>query len=539
MMKARSWTYGLAAAVISSITMANGSLLSAAGEPTLLDAVQRHDIQGVRALLNQRVDVNARRGDGITALAWAVHKDDLETTNLLLGAGADVNAANDLAVTPLMLAVTNGNPAMVERLLKAKAEPNAARSTGETAMTFAARTGQTAVIKLLLAAGAAADPKIGDRGQTPLMWAAAEGHTDAVKLLLEVGASAETMTKVIKVGAPNGHYIANRKPLERVDKTRSVLTILWPKDGDDDMTRYEGGMTPILFAIDRGHQDVVRLLLDAGVKVDGANPNGLTPLQFAMIRRNEPLALMLLERGADPNNAGPGFPPLHLAAYVGQPAVAKALIARGADVNARMMKPYRLIELLEIGVNVYPGSGLFTKIGATPFMAAAYHGQVDIMRQLLAAGADPFLTAKGGETALILAAGLGRPEPSNVTYHVWKETEQIEAIKLCLQLGLNINAQNQWGQTALHGAAFQDDAHVIEFLAANGAWLDATDWQDQTPLRIAQGHEICCSTYHVQLLAAAALVKAGADPSVGVLLKFAAHDYESDGAKATISPKSN
>ena len=101
-------------------------------------------------------------------------------------------------------------------------------------------------------------------------------------------------------------------------------------------TRYEGGMTPLLFAIDRGHQDVVRVLLDGGAKVDGANPNGLTPLQFAMIRRNEALALFLLERGADPNNAGPGFPPLHVAAYLGQPAVAKALIARGADVNARI-----------------------------------------------------------------------------------------------------------------------------------------------------------------------------------------------------------
>ena len=114
-----------------------------------------------------------------------------------------------------MLAVSNGNPTIVDRLLKAKADPNAARSTGETAMMFAARTGQTAVIKLLLAAGAAADTRIGDRGQTPLMWAAAEGHADAVKLLLEVGAKSETMTKATKVGAPGGHYVANRKPLER------------------------------------------------------------------------------------------------------------------------------------------------------------------------------------------------------------------------------------------------------------------------------------------------------------------------------------
>lgn len=138
----------------------------------------------------------------------------------------------------------------------------------------------------------------------------------------------------------------------------------------------------------------------------------------------------------------------------------------------------------------------------------------------------------------MLAGGVGRPQPTNVTYHVWKETDQIEALKISLSVGLDINAQNEWGQGALHGAAFQDDARVIEFLAANGAWLDATDWQDQTPLRVAQGHEICCSTYHVKPLAAAALLKAGADPKVGVLLKFAAHDYESDEVKATITPVS-
>ena len=522
----------LAALVLWLMTLAQGAVLIAADDLRLLEAVQRQDQQAVRTLLKQHVDVNAARGDGLTALAMAVHQDDIEAVDVLIRAGANVNAANDLGITPLMLAATNGDSLIVDRLLKAKADPNAARSTAETAMVFAARTGNPAVIRLLLVAGAAADNQIGARGQTPLMWAAAEGHTDAVKLLLEVGAKPETMTKVIEYEASYGHYVAKRQPIERVDKTRSVITILWPKDGDGDLTRHDGGMTALLFAIDGGHQDAVRALLDGGANVNGANPDGLTPLEFAMIRRNEALALYLLERGADPN-AGPGFLPLHVATYLSQPVLAKALIARGVDVNVRMMKPYRLIETLEIGVNLYPGSGLFTNIGSTPFLTAAKHGQVEIMRMLLAAGANPYLTTQGGENALMLAGGVGRPQPTNVTYHVWKETEQIEALKICLDLGMDINAQNQWGQTALHGAAFQDDARVIEFLAAHGAWLDPTDWQDQTPLRVAQGHEICCSTYHVKLLAAAALLKAGADPKAGIQLKFAAHDYESDAVKTT------
>src|SRR6185436_13619130 len=104
---------------------------------------------------------------------------------------------------------------------------------------------------------------------------------------------------------------------------------------------------------------------------------GVSPLQFAMIRRNEQAALYLLDHGADPHNADAGFAPLHVASYMGEPTVAKALIGRGVNVNARMTKPHRLIEVLEVGVNLYPGSGLFTKVGSTPFMAAAYHGQVE------------------------------------------------------------------------------------------------------------------------------------------------------------------
>src|SRR5262249_59739136 len=105
----------------------------------------------------------------------------------------------------------------------------------------------------------------------------------------------------------------------------------------------------------------------------------------------------LRDRGADANNAGPGYPPLHMAAYLDQPAMAKALIARGADVNVRIEKPYRLVEVLEVGTNRYPGSGLFTNIGSTPFMTAAKHGQIEIMRILLAKGANPMLPPKRGQ----------------------------------------------------------------------------------------------------------------------------------------------
>jgi ankyrin repeat protein len=525
----------MTAAVLSLMTMAQGAMMAAADDLRLLEAMQRQDREAVRTLLTEGVDVNAARGDGATALAFATHLDDLEAVDLLIHAGADVNAANDLAITPLMLAATNGSAAMVERLLNANADPNAARPTGETALVMAARTGRPDVVRLLLAVGAAADFKIGAREQTPLMWAAAEGHAPIVRLLLEVGADKEARTtSSSKTGRPR--YASQKEPLAPRADGRSVIAALWPRDGNSDTGRSEGGMTPLLFAVNGGHQDAVRVLLEAGAKVDGALPDGLTPLQLAQIRRHEVLALFLLEHGADPDIAGPGFPPLHVAAYLSQPAIAKALIARGADVNARMMTPHRLIEALELGSNRRPGdTGVFTNIGSTPFVTAAKHGQIEIMRTLLDAGADPFLTAEAGENALMSAAGIGRPQPSMVTYHAWKEADQFEAVRIGLELGLDINAKNEWGLTALHGAAYMDDASVIELLAAHGASLNTLDWQNQTPLRVAQGHEICCSTYHRKPLAAAALLKAGANAAAGVLLKFAAHDFQDDAVKATFA----
>ena len=526
----------MTAAVLWLMTMAQGSVMAAVADLQLLEAVQRQDRAAVRTLLKEGVDVNAARGDGATPLAWAVHLDDLETVDLLIRAGADVNAANDLAVTPLMLAATNGRAAMVERLLDANAGPNVARSTGETALLLAARTGKPDVIRLLLAAGAAADATMGAREHTPLMWAAAEGHAPVVRLLLEVGADKEARTTWTKDEGRAPRYGGQKEPLKPRADGRSVIASLWPRDGDSDKVRFEGGMTPLLLAVNGGHQDAVRVLLEAGAKADGAMPDGLTPLQLAQIRRHEGLALFLLEHGADPNTAGPGFPPLHVAAYLSQPAIAKALIARGADVNARMMKPYRVVAALELGVNRRPGdTGVFTNIGSTPFVTAAKHGQIEIMRMLLDAGADPFLTAQAGENALMSAAGIGRPQPSNVTYHLWKEADQLEAVRIALELGLDINAKNEWGLTALHGAAYTDDARVVEFLAAHGASLNPLDWQNQTPLRIAQGHEICCSTFHRKPLSAAALLEIGADPAAGVLLKFAAHEFQDDAVKATFA----
>src|SRR5262245_38171619 len=114
---------------------------AAAADLRLVEAVRNQDEQQVRALLKQRVDVNARSGDGSTALLWAAHWNALETAGLLIRAGADANAANDFRMTPLSQACTNGTAAFVELLLTAGANPNSPVATGVPPILTCARTG--------------------------------------------------------------------------------------------------------------------------------------------------------------------------------------------------------------------------------------------------------------------------------------------------------------------------------------------------------------------------------------------------------------
>src|SRR5947209_3189345 len=182
-------SFGVAAIALLLSTV---SVRAAGSNALLADAAEKMDRARVRSLLQQRVDVNARQVDGMTALHWATYHDDLETAQLLTRAGANVKAASRYGVTPLSLACTNGNDAMVELLLKAGADPNGALPGGETPLMTAARVGSLASVKALIARGANVHSKDDRRGQDALMWAAAEGHAKVVELLIEVGADFRT-----------------------------------------------------------------------------------------------------------------------------------------------------------------------------------------------------------------------------------------------------------------------------------------------------------------------------------------------------------
>jgi uncharacterized protein len=435
------------------------SLAAAATDLRLSDAAQSGDTDAVRRLLKEGVPVNASRPDGFTALHWAVQSEKADIADLLIRAGAAVSAADNYGVTPLLLACTNGSVPMVDRLLEAGANPNAAQAYGETVLMTCARTGALAAVKALLARGADVNAKETAEGQTALMWAAAEGQAVVVQALIDRGAD---------VHARSAH-----------------------------------GYTALLLTAREGNLETTKALLASGADVNEAAKDGTTALVVATVRSHAAYAEFLLNHGADPN-LGPGFAPLHWAvgvwdsyltdfsngitndstewsAFGGLPKaekldLVKALLARGADPNARTKKNPNY------GMSVKGGNG--NLVGATPFLIAAQANDVAIMRELVAHGADPNLPTNQDTTPLMVAAGIGHlPGMSRST-----EGNALEAVKLCVQLGANVNAVNKTGDTALHGAAWRHFADsIVQFLVDRGANINAKNKRGWTPLVIAEG----------------------------------------------------
>ena len=433
----------------------------ATADSRFADAAEKADRTTLRTLLKQHADVNAPQADGMTALHWAAHRDDLETARLL--ASANANATNRYGVTPLSLACQNGSTAMVELLLAQGADANTTLRGGETVLMTAARTGQTGPVAALLSRGAKVDAKE-RRGQTALMWAAADGHAAVVELLLKAGAD-----------------------------FRAALP--------------DSGFTPLFFAARDGRADVVRVLLKAGVDVNatmepgkptakGAR-KGTSALLLAVENGHFNLAVDLLEAGADPNDQRSGFTALHALTWVRKPnrgeddgdpsplgsgnlssvQFIRKLVVHGADVNAR----------LTTGKG---GPGLFSKVGATPFLMAASTADAACLRLLIELGANPLLGNVDNCTPLMVACGIGVGSAA-ANEVAGEEPEVLEAAQLLLKLGADVNAVDANGETAMHGAAYKNMPKVVQFLADKGAKVEIWNRKNQyglDPLGIAEGH---------------------------------------------------
>jgi ankyrin repeat protein len=445
------------------------TLLEASRDQRLIDAVRARDTGTVRALIRQRVPINADQGDGATALHWATYYDDVTLVDLLLQAGARSNVADDTGVTPLYIACGNRSARMVQRLLAAGANPNAALINGETVLMNCARTGEPNSIRDLLAAGAAVNAKESAHGQTALMWAAAEAHADAVGLLIESGGDVQARSRVYP-------QIVTGEQTQRAGREELNYTVL------------RGGSTPILFAARAGSAESIRLLVKAGANPNDSFPNGMSALVEAAHSGQTAAAVALLDAGADPNAAGAGYSALHAAILRGDVALAKALLAHGANPNLAVAKG------TPIRRNTTDYYLPATLIGATPYLLAAKFLEPEIMEALIAAGADARITMKDGTTALMLAAGIGavpnanRRGVENLDGGKMEDPSHLlPAVISALNHGAEVNATNQGGDTALHGAAAQGYDEVVQTLVSRGAKLDAINKRGLTALALARG----------------------------------------------------
>ena len=461
----------------------------------LVDAAAQQDWQRVQTLLGEGVDVNAPRADGVTALVWAAHWDDVGTVELLLSAGADANAADDHGVTPLMRACENASVEIVRGLLDAGANANAAQTSGMTALMLAAGTGDRDVVRALIAHGADVNAVTRNSGVTPLMWAVEAPHPDIVHVLLESSADVS---------------VSSRK-----------------------------GFTPLLLAARNGDIALARLLISAGADVNQPGSDGTHPLPLAIISSQGAFALFLLERGADSNSLIGGVPALHAAVgnvgtwlgdwyrVHGRRAVdaggrgvkglspdqrlplVKELLARGADPNRRITTSAVVLGYIgttRYGVFEQNAVGTGDVRGATPLWVASkstnggglqgeqgptaryrFDSSSDIIRTLLAAGADPNLTTDDGTTPLMMAAGLGVRSHQPLTQRGIPSPSAEEAVRVLVEAGADVNAINHGDFTALHGATFRGLNEVIQYLVAQGADIDARDYRGRTAFRLAEG----------------------------------------------------
>ena len=441
----------------------------------LVEAVRAGDRPAVRVLLADGVDVNAVQADGATALHWAAYRDDAETAQLLLGAGA-AGAANDLGVTPLYLACENGNAVLVRTLLSAGADARAALPSGETALMTAARSGSADAVSALVAHGAEVNARESLEGQTALMWAVAQRHAEVAAVLIEAGADVHARSRVRPVVTARSARTGGAGAVSVVD---------------------EGGFTPLLFTARSGDASSARRLLAAGADPNDMAPSGVSALVVAAHSGHGTLARLLLDAGADANGAGAGYTPLHAAILRGDGELVAALLAHGADPDALLVRGTR-----------YARQGkLFALdndwVGATPFFLAAKFGRGDIMRRLAESGADPRIGLAGGVTPLMAAAGLltrgfgragkdrlGREMDSAEMEAALRQDPDrrrvmgsgISAVTVAVELGADINAASDAGDTALHAAAFHGFDSVVEYLVRRGADLHARNARGETPL---------------------------------------------------------
>jgi ankyrin repeat protein len=424
----------------------------------LVEAAKQNDMDQITALLNDDVvDINTTHNDGTSALHWAAHWDNLKVADYLVRNKANPDATNDYGVTPLYLACTNKSSAMVELLLKANADPNIDMWSGETSLMNCAKRGAVDAVIAMISAGADVNATEMEKGQSVLMWAAAGGHADVVKTLLDNGAEVKAVSN--------------------------------------------NGFTPLLFAARSGDVQTAKYLIEAGADPNESTPEQGNTLVIASASGHEALSIYLLQQGANPDSGDQyGVTALHNSIRNGMSTVngvrydsvyrvrpenmrslTKNLLEAGADPNAQIQKSHRL----------GPDGSAFEMTYATPLMLAALSSDVELMNLLAEYEADPSLVAKGGITPLIAAAQAACTGSCTFQGGNQSDSERsrlaLEAVKTAVEMGVDVNARTEKGQTAMHMAGFIGADEIVQYLYDQGAEVNVSDNYGETPWSMASG----------------------------------------------------
>jgi ankyrin repeat protein len=488
------------AGLLCGAALLASSQVQAAAESALVRAVQSGDHATVRALVKQPGTVKATTADGTTALHWAARGGDTLALDLLIKAGADVNAKTRYGVTPLTLAVRAGRDANVQALLTAGAKVAAADAglpEGQTLLMHAARTGNVTVMKALLAAGANVNAKETRTETTAVAWAAEANRGQAVKLLAEAGADLNVLSRLTAYP-----HTQNGVGLNGLEEGVSYVgqTVL-PK----------GGWTATMMAAREGAVDGVRALADAGANLNAQDPQGTTALIVAIINGHYDVARVLADKGADVNLADvKGMTPLYAAVDMhtlpttfGRPDPPPMVIAGAVDAAKMLLahgaKPDLALKGRIIKRVYNDGDGRLTE-GATAFMRAARGGDLELMKVLQQAGADPKAVQKNGSTALMMVAGAGSGRGSDNNPDRVTEDQVTTVIKYLVDLGVNINAAGVNGDTAAHIASTTNlgSPKIIRFMHGLGADFTAKNKAGRTPLQsVLRAREVADDTVAV------------------------------------------
>ncbi|HEY6457363.1 MAG TPA: ankyrin repeat domain-containing protein [Steroidobacteraceae bacterium] len=501
------------------------------GATALQWAAYRGDAKLAELLLKAGAKPGLANHDGATPLWLAAARGDAAVIQALLKGGADANEQLPFGRRPLMLAARTGNVDAVHALLEHGAEVNASEADrGTTALMQAADQGHADVLRELIQHGATVaavsktvmrdgrtaalgnseDPRRAVRQQaigalceakTPdlqqvriqreMLFGASAKNTPDADLCKGIqrrglgfvtvagaggihgagaGAGAEAPAEQETDGTPVADASGNPVPASTARGRRPPAR---EPDG--------GAFTALVYAARSGSIDAARALLEGGADVNQTTRYGWSALLAATHNSNYQMARFLIEHGANVNLANKGgWTPLYLAvdnrnieggdypvrtADMDSLAYITLLLDKGADVN------WRVTESTETRT-VFTNQWL-NEDGATAFLRAAQSGDLELLKLLVARGADPKINTKLGVTPLAAAAGIGWVE--GVTKERSPE-ETVEAVKYLLSLGINPNFQANTGRVALHGAAHKGATEVVKILVATGARMDVRDF---------------------------------------------------------------